>query len=211
MVNRQRKAKYWSNKRRLSRRQDSPDVSLAHDKQGVAARLRNFASRSGEFCVCKFIVSTNAEQIDAIHTWIITEPVTSFSKFSGGGDWGRNQTTPPQLFLRAATTNFTTFACWHQQNGRWMGLGERKNSKLVSWSRLWNFDGRVACDINVKGSRTAQKVRPNFHFGHPLVPSNGTGSSSEMCRYSLSHVITVIYYSGKSLLSRSGIKHKIGR
>ena len=38
--------------------------------------------RSGEFCVFKLIVSICAEQIGAMQTQIITEPVTSLSKLS---------------------------------------------------------------------------------------------------------------------------------
>ena len=43
-------------------------------------RLQNFGNRSSEFWVCKLIMSTYAAQIGAMHTQIITKPVTSPSK-----------------------------------------------------------------------------------------------------------------------------------
>ena len=49
-------------------------------------RLRNFGSRFGEFCVCKFNASAYAGQIGAIHTLILTKPVTSSSKLIDKGD-----------------------------------------------------------------------------------------------------------------------------
>ena len=45
-------------------------------------RLRNFGNISGEFCVCKLIVSTCAGQTGATHLVIVTKSVANPSKIS---------------------------------------------------------------------------------------------------------------------------------
>ena len=77
---------------------------------------------------------------------------------------GRNQTTPPSFFL--ATSDFTTFACWHPQNGRWWEKFQGTSCENHGGSS-WNFDGHIACDINVKRIKDKHKKWAKFSFSRP--------------------------------------------
>ena len=68
--------KLWEGKRRrLSDRWGFDDLA--------ATRLRHLGVWSGEFCVCKLIVSTWSRQVGSIKPQIITKPATCASKLSG--------------------------------------------------------------------------------------------------------------------------------
>ena len=46
-------------------------------KMALTPLVRHLSVRSGEFCVCRLIVSTYVRQIGIIHTQLITKPATS--------------------------------------------------------------------------------------------------------------------------------------
>ena len=60
--------------------------------------LPNFANRSGEFCVPKVFASTWTGPIGAIHSQILTEPVTSPSKLIN--ERRRDMLVAPPLLLQ---------------------------------------------------------------------------------------------------------------
>ena len=59
-----------------------PSVRPADTVTAAQTRLRDLSVRSGVFCVCKLMVSTNATLSGTIHTQSITELVTGPSKLS---------------------------------------------------------------------------------------------------------------------------------
>ena len=61
-----------------------------HKKQ-VMNRLRDLGAKSGEFCVCKWIVSTYIGQICAINMLKITKPDTIPAKLTYEGERERER------------------------------------------------------------------------------------------------------------------------